>query len=118
MVGIGEIDLVSGVQWLHSIGGYYMNHQTMEFKFQYNEKEVILRGLSNGAPKAVSAKRMERTFRRGQVTWVAGVIIHPTSSPKNQGNFHFEIQNILDKIVQFSMICLQDYHQIEVLSML
>ena len=27
----------------------------------------------------------------------ARVIIHPTSSPKNQGNFHFESQNILDK---------------------
>ena len=97
VVGIGETDLVLGVQWLHSIGGYYMNHQTMEFKFHSNGKEVLLRGLSNGAPKVVSAKRMERTFRRGQVAWAAGVIIHPTSSPKNQGNFHFEIQNILDK---------------------
>ena len=68
-----------------------MNHQSMEFKFHSNGKEVLLRGLSNGAPEVVSVKRMERTFRRGQVALAAGVIIHPTSSPKNQGNFHFEI---------------------------
>ena len=71
VVGIGEIDLVLGVQWLHSIGGYYMNHQTMEFKFHSNGKEVLLRGLSNGAPRVVTAKRMERFFQRGQVAWVA-----------------------------------------------
>ena len=74
-----------------------MKHQTMELKFHSNRKEVLLRGLSNGAPKVVFAKRMERTFQRGQVAWAVGVIIHPTSSPKNQGNFYFEIQNILDK---------------------
>lgn len=62
VVGIGETYLVLGVQWLHSIRGYYMNHQTMEFKFYSNGKEVLLRGLSNGAPKVVIAKRMERTF--------------------------------------------------------
>ena len=39
-----------------------MNHQAMEFKFYSNGKEVLLRGLSNGAPKVVSAKSMERTF--------------------------------------------------------
>lgn len=97
VVGIGETDLVLGVQWLHSIRGYYLNHQTMEFKFHSNWKEVLLRGLSNGAPKVVTAKRMERNFQRGKVAWVVGVIIHPISSPNNQGNFHFEIQNILDK---------------------
>ena len=55
VVGIGETELVLGVQSLHSIGGYYMNHQTMEFKFYSNWKEVLLRGLSNGGPKVVSA---------------------------------------------------------------
>ena len=74
-----------------------MNHQTMEFKFHSDGKEVLLRGLLNVVPKVVSVKRMERTFRRGQVAWAVGVIIHPISSPKTQGNFHFEIQNILDK---------------------
>ena len=65
VVRIAETYIVLGVQWLHSIGGYYVNHQTMEFKFHSNGKEVLLRGLSNGAPKVVSTKRMERTFQRG-----------------------------------------------------
>ncbi|XP_059064617.1 uncharacterized protein LOC131856731 [Cryptomeria japonica] len=84
VVAIGETDIVLGVQWLHSIGGYYMNHQTMEFKFQSNGKEVHLRGLSNGAPRVVTAKRMERTFRRGHVAWAAGIIIHLMSPSKGQ----------------------------------
>ena len=37
------------------------------------------------------------TFQRGQVARAAGIIIHPKISTKNQGNFHFELQNILDK---------------------
>lgn len=42
VVGIGDIDVVLGVQWLHSIGHYYTNHQIMEFKFQFNGKENLL----------------------------------------------------------------------------
>ena len=65
VVFIGETYLLLGVQWLHSIGGYCMNHQTMEFKFHSNGKVVLLRGLSNGAPKVVSMKMMERIGSMG-----------------------------------------------------
>jgi len=75
VVGIGETNVVLGVQWLHSIGGHYQNYQTMEFKFQSEGKEITIRGISNGAPRVVTTKKMERTFKRGQVAWAATCLI-------------------------------------------
>ena len=69
--GIGKIDHVLSVQWLHTIGGYYINHKTMEFKFQSIRKDLLLGGLSNGSPRVVTTKRMEMYFLREQLAWAA-----------------------------------------------
>jgi hypothetical protein len=35
----------------------------------YEGKRIVLRGMSTRAPKIVSAKRMERIFRHGEVAY-------------------------------------------------
>jgi hypothetical protein len=57
-----------GVQWLISLGKHSVNYQAMELEFKAVEgKKVVPRGMANGAPKIVSAKRMERIFRNRYV---------------------------------------------------
>jgi hypothetical protein len=38
-------------------------------------KNVVLRGMSTGAPSTVSTKRMERIFRHGEVEYVVECLI-------------------------------------------
>ena len=38
-------------------------------------KRIVLRGMSTGAPRIVSAKRMERIFRHGEVAFAAECLI-------------------------------------------
>lgn len=42
VVDIGDTDVVLGVQWLHSLGEYTIDYQTMELKFKHDGKEVVL----------------------------------------------------------------------------
>ncbi|KAH9299712.1 hypothetical protein KI387_031394, partial [Taxus chinensis] len=42
VVDIGDIDLVLGVQWLHSLGDFTQNNKTMEMKITKDGKEIIL----------------------------------------------------------------------------
>lgn len=58
VVDVSDTDMVLGVQWLHSLGEYTTNYQTMELKFKHEGKEVVLKGLSRNGPMVVSAKRM------------------------------------------------------------
>jgi hypothetical protein len=59
-----------GVQWLYSLGEIGFNYQTLTMIFRdASESRVMLRGMSTGAPRAVSAKRMERIFRHGDAAY-------------------------------------------------
>lgn len=57
VVGMGNMDVVLGIQWIHYLGRYYRYFQKMELCFQHNDKEVILQGLSNGSPRVVIVKK-------------------------------------------------------------
>lgn len=56
----------------------------MECKFKIEGKKVVLQGLSNGAPRVVFAKRMERDFCKGQVDWVTQCLITNGTSTTNE----------------------------------
>ncbi|KAH9292247.1 hypothetical protein KI387_042564, partial [Taxus chinensis] len=72
IVGMGVTHIVLGVQWLHSLGEFRTNFQTMELKFKSEGRNVILRGLSAGAPRVVAAEGMERTFRHNEGFYYCG----------------------------------------------
>jgi hypothetical protein len=100
VVNVGDIDMVLGVQWLHSLGEYTTNYQTMELKFKKDGKEVVLKGLSMNGPMVVSTKRMGRSFHRDQVAWAAKRLITNTSPPKEERTFPSDFQALLNKKVQ------------------
>jgi hypothetical protein len=58
------------------LGKITTNYQTLEMGFKDSDrKRIVLRGMSTGAPRKVSAKRMERIFRHGEVAYVAECFI-------------------------------------------
>jgi hypothetical protein len=72
VVDLEDTNIVLGVDWLHSLGEITMNYQVMEMKFNTaNNNKVVLRGMSNGGPKIVLTKSMEKIFRHGDVACVA-----------------------------------------------
>ena len=51
-----------------TLGKISINYQTLEMGFRDSEgKKIVLRGMSTGAPRTVSAKRMEKIFQHGEV---------------------------------------------------
>jgi hypothetical protein len=76
VVDLSEADAVLGVQWMYSLGKISTNYQTLTMSFKdANGTKVVLRGMSIGAPRTVSAKRMERIFRHGDVAYVVECLI-------------------------------------------
>jgi hypothetical protein len=56
IVDLSDTDVVLGVQWLYSLGKISTNYQTLKMSFKdANGTKVVLRGISLGAPRTVSA---------------------------------------------------------------
>jgi hypothetical protein len=72
VVDLSDTYVVLGIQWLYSLVNITMNYHTLEMGFIDAEgKKVVLRTISNGKPRTVSTKRMERIFRHDDVAYVA-----------------------------------------------
>jgi predicted secreted protein len=53
-----------------TLGKITTNYQTLEMGFREQDgKKDVLRGMSTGAPRTVSTKRMERIFIHGEVSY-------------------------------------------------
>jgi hypothetical protein len=67
--------------WFWGYSGYihweiHHNYQTLTMSFKDSDRKmVVLRGMSTGAPRTVSTKRMERIFRHGDVAFAAECLI-------------------------------------------
>jgi hypothetical protein len=67
VVDLSDTNVVLGIQWLITLGKITTNYQTFEMGFKDGDgKRIVLRGMSTGALRTVSAKRMERIFRHGE----------------------------------------------------
>jgi hypothetical protein len=76
VIDLSDTDVVLGAQWMITLGKTTNNYQTLEMGFRdSDEKRVVLRGMSTRAPRTVSAMRMERIFRHGEVAYAAECLI-------------------------------------------
>jgi hypothetical protein len=74
------------------------NYQTLEMGFKDQDgKKVVLRGMSTRAPRTISAKRMERIFRHGEVAYVPKCLITTQKDLKGRQQYHTEIKNLLGR---------------------
>jgi hypothetical protein len=78
------------------LGKITTNYQALEIGFKDQDgKKVVLRGMSTGAPRTVSAKRMERIFRHGEVAYAAKFLIITQKDLEGRQQYHTEIKNLL-----------------------
>jgi hypothetical protein len=76
VVDLSDKNVVLGVQWMITLGKITTGYQTLEMGFRDQDgKKVVLRGMSTGAPRTVSSKRMERIFRHGEVEYATECLI-------------------------------------------
>jgi hypothetical protein len=91
-----NVDL--GVKWIICLGKHSLNYQTMDLKFKTTDnKRVVLRGMANGAPKVVSAKRMESIFMHMDVACATECMITSKKYSNNRYPYHVDIQSLLSK---------------------
>jgi hypothetical protein len=90
LVDLSDTDVVLGVQWLYSLGE---NYQTLTMNFiDASGSRVVQRGMSTGAPREVSAKRMERIFHHGDVAYTTECLITTRKDSKGRDQYHPQIR--------------------------
>jgi hypothetical protein len=96
VVDLSDTDVVLGVQWLYSLGEIGFNYQTLTMSFRdASGSRVVLRGMSTGAPRAVSTKRMERIFHHGDVAYAAECWITTQKDSEGREQYHPQIRELL-----------------------
>jgi hypothetical protein len=96
VIDLSNTDVVLRVQWMITLGKITTNYQTLEMGFRDQDgKKVVLRGMSTGAPRKISSKRMERIFRHGEVAYVAECLITTQKDSEGRQQYHTEIKNLL-----------------------
>lgn len=71
--------------------------KTMEFSFKVDGQKVVLRGMSKGASKVVSIKRMGEIFRHGDVACAAKCSISSKSCNDSPKYYQDDIRVVLDR---------------------
>jgi hypothetical protein len=98
VVDLSDTDAVLGVQWLYSLGEIGFNYQTLTMIFKdASGTRVVLRGMSTAAPRAVSAKRMERIFRHSYVAYAAECLITTRKDSEGREQYHPQIRKRLSQ---------------------
>lgn len=91
IVDMGDMDVILGTLWMHSLGRFIPK---LEICFVHEGTRVTLDGISDGSPRVISSKKMERTLRHGQVEWMAQCLILDKTTSKGK-SIHIDIQPIL-----------------------
>jgi hypothetical protein len=98
VVDLSDTDVVLGVHWLITLGKITTNYHTLEMGFRDSEgKRIMLRGMSTGAPRTVSTKRMERIFRHGEVAYATECLITTHRNSDGQQQYQTEIRTLLGR---------------------
>jgi hypothetical protein len=81
---------------LITLGKITTNYQTLEMGFRDSDgKRIVLRSMSTGAPRTISAKRMERIFRHGEVAYAAECLITSQKDLEGRQQYQTEIKYFL-----------------------
>jgi hypothetical protein len=96
VVYLSYTDVVLGVQWLYSLGKISIYYHTLTMSFRdANNTKVVLRGISLGAPRIVSVKRMERIFRHKDVSYDAEYLITTKKEEDGRHKYQTKIRKLL-----------------------
>ena len=78
VINMGDLDIVLGMTWLHSLEEVTFRLKEMEIKFEVDGKQHILRAIRNGDIKTISFKQLERLARHDDIELEAICTLMPT----------------------------------------
>jgi hypothetical protein len=86
------------VQWLVSTRRHTFDYKVVELEFKAaNGRKLVLRGMSNDAPRIISTKRMEVIFRHGDVAYEVEFLVTTQNPSSSIHSHHVEIHTLLIK---------------------
>ena len=94
VVNMGDIDLVLGMKWLHSLEEVTLRLKDMEIRFEVDGKTHILKAIWDSDLKTISFRRMERLMRHDMVEWAAECHLAPLQEGQQKTEYHPDIQKI------------------------
>jgi hypothetical protein len=62
---MGGVDVVLGIQWLHSLGTMAFNFQELFMKFSLEGKEIELRGITWKPGKVIISNGITKLLKKG-----------------------------------------------------
>ena len=75
---MGDLDIVLGMKWLHSLEEVTFRLKDMEIKFKVDWKQHILRAIRNGDIRTISFRWLERLVRHDDIEWTIVCTLMPT----------------------------------------
>ena len=98
VVGVPNMKVVLGVQWMYSLGKYSTNYQTMEMEFTGAEgQKVVLRGMNTYPPTAVTSHKMEAILQQGDIEWATECLVTFRKPPNKATQHPADIEALLQK---------------------
>ena len=78
VVNMGDMDIVLGMQWLHSLKVVTLRLEDMEIQFEVNGRTHVLKAIRNRDIRTISFRRLERLTRHNDIEWAAVCTLIPT----------------------------------------
>jgi hypothetical protein len=94
VVNMGDMDIVLGMQWLHSLEEVTLRLKDMEIRFEVDGITHVLKAIRNGDVRTISLRRMERLARHNEIEWAANCILMPTQEEQHKAEYHPDIQKL------------------------
>ena len=83
VVNMGDIDIVLGMQWLHSLKEVTLRIKDMEILFKVDGRTHVLKAIYNGDVRTISFIQMERLARHNNIEWAAICASMPTQEEQH-----------------------------------
>ena len=65
-----DMDIVLGMQWLHSLKEVTLRLEDMEIRFEVDGRTHVLKAIHNGDVRTISFRQLERLARHNNIEWV------------------------------------------------
>lgn len=91
VVNMGDLDIVLGMEWLHSLEEVTFRLKDMEIKFEVDRKQHILRAITNGDIRTISFRHQESLARHDDIEWEAVCSLMPTQEGQHKIEYHPDI---------------------------
>ena len=94
VVNMGDLDIVLGMKWLHSLEEVTLRLKYIEINFEVDGKQHILRAIKNGDIRTISFKWLERLARHDDIESAVVCTLMPTQEVQHKIEYYPDIHRL------------------------